>query len=146
MKISKTDLSKRLRHMWPGLADALPNPANIFLADTDYWLMSKVDIVSVVLSQFIDKYEQVLNGMDCDDKSLLLHAFVVQERYRKMKAEGQSAWLSYAFGQCWGTKLHGDDISHAVNIAVTPDSIMLIDGKRIWEANGEEDDPYFIRF
>ncbi|UCB50937.1 MAG: hypothetical protein JSW56_08820, partial [Deltaproteobacteria bacterium] len=68
--------------------------------------------------------------MDCDDHALILHAFVIQKRYRQVEKGKlkKPQWYPWAFGQAWGYKFRGTKRSHAVNICITRDEkVLLID-------------------
>lgn len=89
-----------------------------------------------------EKYKYHKNTFDCDDFSLILHAFVRQEQYRRK--DWKNPW---AFGEAWGNKFKGELQEHAVNIALTKKEILLIEPQtdEIWTANPDNDNIYFVR-
>ena len=148
MKITRKDLVIKIRKMFPNLIDGFPNPSNIAMPDDNYWLMTKAEVETILRDTWIEKYKYVIDGFDCEDYSLIFHAFVIQERYKKMKKAGQTGWLPFAIGQCWGTKFEGKVRSHAINLAITSDAgIIFIEPQkdRVFIANPGDNDIYFLR-
>jgi len=140
-------IAKRFREIWPNLVYSVVGATSILLADDNYILPKKDDIKKILKESLIDMYKYTVHSFDCDDYSLLAHAFIVQERYKikKNKLEKKQPW---AFGQAWGSKFNGKEVSHAVNICYTQDEgIIFIEPQtdKIWRANSEQDKVIFIR-
>ena len=150
MKVDRSEVVRQLKRQWPHLVDGLPNPTNIAMPDGQYWLITKRELEWAVSDTFMERYRYKAEGMDCDDFAMILHAWVVQERYREIveRGAGTSTWFPWAFGQCWGSRFRGQDTGHAINICVTRDvGILLVEPQndRIWEAEDGEDIAHFIR-
>lgn len=146
MKISSIGIEKACRSVWPEV--------DIDTSDSDYWLPKCKEVYDLVWDTFIDKYQYTPETFDCDDFSLILHAFIVQERYVqiKLKEIPREQWRPWAFGQARGRKFRGHESHHAINLCLTSDhGIVFIEPQSgpepvIWEANRESDNPYSLRF
>ena len=148
MKITRRKLIETIKDVWPNLIDKMPNPTNIAIPDSEYWLLSRRDVEWILSDTWINKYGYVTEGFDCDDSAMVFHAFCIQERYKRMKESNASSWVPFAIGQVWGTKFNGKDMGHAINIAVTfDDGIILMEPQndKTWIADGDRDNVHFIR-
>ena len=139
MKTTSQDLSRQLKSIWPSM--------QVILADREYWLPAENKVKKLVWDSYIDQYKYEIESFDCDDYALVLHAFVVQERYRLAKAKkiSKDEWLPWAFGEAWGTRFDGVDTDHAINICVTSDKgVILIEPQTdsMWPADRDRDHAY----
>lgn len=121
----------RLLEIWPEL-----NPGYLWLADKTYIMPAKEGLKKLLFDSQIDRYAYKSELQDCDDYALLLHAYVIHERYKDFK-EGkipENQLYSLAFGQVWyRDKKIG---YHAINICITCDKgILLIEPQqdKIWK-------------
>ena len=150
MKITREDLIKQLHALWPDLVDGLPGPTNLAIPDNTYWLPSKRDLEWLVVDTFMEKYRYKAEVFDCDDFALVLHAFVVQNRYIEIEQRklSKDEWFPWAFGQVWGTKFRGKPTGHAINICLTRDEgVILLEPQndQIWKADSNRDHVHFVR-
>ena len=127
-----------------------PVSLRIDIADREYWWPAYDKVKSLLWDTYIDRYRYTLEMFDCDDFALVLHAFVVQERYRQIEKRklSKDEWLPWAFGQVWGTKFQNEVKDHAVNICVTSDKgVTLIEPQNdaIWSFNPANDILYAVR-
>lgn len=99
------------------------------IADREYKYPTEEEVTKLLRETYFEHYKWTKEVFDCDDFTVILNAFVKQNRYKEL------AKLPWAFGEAWtkGGK-------HAVNIAVTPDKILLIEPQndKIWEASIED--------
>lgn len=148
MKTPRSNIVNLLKRVWPSLADCMPGKSNIAIPDGTYWLLARTDIESIVRDTWLEKYKYVAEGFDCDDYALIFHAFTVQERYKRMRAAGETGWLPFAIGEVWGTRLNKNNGGHAVNIAITQaGEVLLIEPQNdnIWSADPDNDHVHYIR-
>jgi len=98
----------------------------IKIADREYKHPTVEEVTQLLRETYFEHYKWTKEVFDCDDFSVILNAFVKQNRYKEL------AKLPWSFGEAWtkGGK-------HAVNIAVTPDKVLLIEPQndKIWEAS-----------
>lgn len=142
LRITQPEIDVLIKKLWP--------QSYIAMADERYWKPTRREVEKLVQQGFIKRFLGTSELMDCDDQALILHAFVIQKRYRqvekgKIKKPQRYPW---AFGQAWGDQFQGNKTSHAVNICITRDEkVLLIDLKRnrIWEANPESDRVTYVR-
>ena len=128
-----------LKSLWP--------EAFIVLVDRLYELPWWKDVEILLVDSFINKYTYATEVFDCDDYALVLHAFIVQERYRKM-SEGKPKNRPWAFGQALVSQLDGKEAHHAINICWTADKgLLLVEPQTDWArvADPERDMLHFIR-
>jgi len=142
MKVERLWLLSELQRYWP---DRKP-----YLGDSNYWLPSLREVEDLLLKSWVDQYKWMNEIFDCDDFALIVHAWVVQERYKRRQEEGEKEELKYpwAFGEAWGSKLKGEYTSHAINVVITRDKgIYLAEPQddHIWAANPDNDILYYIR-
>lgn len=109
---------------------------SIFLADVIYISPTYEELSKMVFS-FSSNYDYVhtaytINNesglFDCDDFALLLHVYVITERYKEFTSGGLSKekLFPWAFGQIW--YIDGKMGSHAKNVCITSDKgIVLIE-------------------
>jgi len=158
MKITRLEIIGQLQTKWPELVDGLPNATNLAIPDINYWMPKKSDVESLVINTFFENYKYKVQVFDCDDFSLVVHAFVVQERYRQIEKReiSKEEWFPWSFGQVWGTKFQGKTMKHAINIIMTSDNgIMFLepqssdrgvfDGVSLWKTDSLKDNIYFVR-
>lgn len=149
MKTSSAKVIRKLHKLWPDLI-ADYDGGNLWIADSDYWLITEDELKWVVKESPINEYRFVNEGFDCDDFALLFHSHVVEMRYEEILMNNRDAkkWYPWALGQVWGTKFQGKKTTHAINICLTKDEgIMLIEPQtdEIWKADPEQDEVFFIR-
>lgn len=113
------------------------------LSDDLYVTLSLDDISKILFESQIERYvhtSQTIGAdsglFDCDDFSLLLHAYVIKKRYQDFQNGliPKNRLFPLAFGQCWGDFGYGN---HAINIAITHDlEIILIEPQqdKKWKA------------
>ena len=150
MITTRKNLIKQIHEIWPDLVDGYPGPSNIAIPDNTYWLPTKRDLEWRVVDTFMDQYRYKAESFDCDDFALVLHAFVVQERYVQIERRelSKDEWFPWAFGQVWGTRFRGQPMGHAINVCLTSDDgIILLEPQndQIWEANTDRDHVHFVR-
>jgi len=115
---------------------------SIFIADKDYYIPSITDIEWLLYESGFEKYQYHRNTFDCDDYSLILHAFIRQEQYRK---DWKHPW---AFGECWLNKYKGKKHNEAINISISnKNEILLINPQTddIITTDPSNDNIYFTR-
>lgn len=142
MKTNSIEIKSILNNLWPGI--------RIMCADRDYWLPSEKDLKDIIWKSYIDEYQYAIERFDCDDFALVLHAFIVQERYIRADEHKlpKEEWFPWAFGEVWGSKFQGENTAHAINICITDEEeIFLIEPQndKIWLANSSDDNVYFCR-
>ncbi|PXF56812.1 MAG: hypothetical protein C4B58_12140 [Deltaproteobacteria bacterium] len=128
-KISGAEIKSILKEAWPGI-----NSNNIKISDTWYMMPSDNELWKLVMDSgvnsfvhtyhILDDYSQMF---DCDDFALLLHSFVIKERYNQMIEQklSKEECLPWAFGQVWCKGPNSEN--HALNICITKDrGIQLI--------------------
>jgi hypothetical protein len=77
----------------------------LFCVDKKYFLPSKKFLWNELISQYIDDYKYTLDIFDCDDFTLILHAWIIQKSYA-------DKWdYPMCFGQLWKD-------THMVNISI----------------------------
>ncbi len=150
MKIRTSTILFKLQNIWPDLEYGYKGPTSISLADGEYWMPTKSKVKKLLWEGFIDTYKYKAETFDCDEFSLLLHAFVVQERYVQIEKREvpKEEWLPWAFGQVTGIKFQGKKTHHAINIVITSDNgVMLIEPQndKIWKATYPNDLIYRVR-
>ena len=140
----KTFLSieAELKRLWPNIT--------VMGSDRNYWCPKQEEVKSLLWDTYIERYKYTVEIFDCDDFALLIHAFVAQERYRKMQDEkfSKEEWLPWAFGEAWGNKFDGQAYNHAVNICLTRDKgVIFVDPQndQIWNGDPDSNSVYFIR-
>lgn len=129
-KISGAEIRSMLKEAWPEI-----NSNNIRISDTWYMMPSDNELWRLVMDSevnsfvhthyIIDDYSQMF---DCDDFALLLHSFVIKERYKQMIEQKllKEECLPWAFGQVWCKGPTSEN--HALNICITKDrKIKLIE-------------------
>jgi len=117
------------------------NFEKIYFGDKHYIVRSYHYYWKIVLDSFIDRYKRKFTVFDCEDYSLILHAFVRQLQYYKNEE------LPLAFGEVWLKESNGRSRSHALNIAVTDEGeVILIEpqSNKVRSLN-DKDVVYFIR-
>lgn len=142
MKVTGKKLHNILKNFWP--------QAQIFTSDAYYWLPTKEYLVELVRESNIDKYKYIKEVHDCDDFALMLHAYAIDRRYKKiMKNELKpNEWFSLSLGQIWGSKFRGKDLYHAINVAVTQSQeIILIEPQsdEVWKPKKGQDVAFWVR-
>ena len=136
-----------LKGVWPELSWTYPLRTSIITTDLVFWLPSYEKLWSLVVESFIDQYQYVANQFECEEFSILLSAFIKQERYRVMQEKGlkKQEHFSWAFGEAYGNFGGGP---HAINICVCDDKkIYLIEPQndKIRPVNPKMDVARFIR-
>ncbi len=142
LRITRPEVDVIFKKLWPN--------SYLAMSDERYWKPTRSDVEKLVQDSFTERYLGTAEIMDCDDYALILHAFVIQKRYRQVERGKlkKPQWYPWAFGQAWGNKFQGNKVSHAVNIVITRDEkVLLIDTKRdrIWEADPDNDQITFVR-
>jgi hypothetical protein len=129
----------KLFEVWPKF-----NPGRLYLADRTYVMPSKKEVEKLLFDSRIDEYVHTAHSsspksgiLDCDDFTLLLHAYVVRKRYEDFKAKKLPKDQQYplAFGEIW---YNDPNIGlHSINICFSRDKgILLIEPQsdEIWKA------------
>lgn len=145
MEIGYTELRDEVLKVWLWFPQR-----DILLADERYWAPTRAEVEDLVVNTFIDEYQYTIEMMDCEDFSLILHAFIIQYRYYFMTSHGlsENQRLPWPFGQVWLTKAQGVVKNHAQNICFTRDEGMLLiepQSSEFYVANNETDHPFHIR-
>jgi hypothetical protein len=142
VKLTNMDVRFKINEVWPHLSLADPR---ILSVDKIYWTPKRKSVESLLYDSFIENYGYLKEIFDCDDFALILHAFVVQERYRWVdsdkKPEG-GEWLPWVFGEI-GIN------NHMLNFCLTEDDGFIIiepQSDEIREADTKRDIPKFIKF
>jgi len=149
VKISRGDYVKELQLYFPWLRDSLPYPTNMAIPDRGYWLPTEREWWKDSLGQFIDQYEFIKELFDCDDFSLVYHAWVVQVMYKQAKKRElpPEEWFPWAVGQAWGSRFRGKDTGHAIIFCLTRDKGLLLYEPQIseefWRVKKYEDLEHF---
>jgi len=99
---------------------------------------------------YLEKYRWIADVFDCDDRGIVLHAFVIQQRYYQIQERkiSKEEWFPWALGEVWASMFRGKVSGHAINICLTRDAgLLLIEPQtdQMWSADREKDRPYFIR-
>ncbi len=122
-KISGTEIKSMLKDAWPEI-----NSNNIKISDTWYIMPSDNELWKLVMDAGVNSFVHTYHIMDdcsqmfdCDDFALLLHSFVIKERYNQMVEQklSKEECLPWAFGQIWCKGPTSDN--HALNICITKD-------------------------
>lgn len=136
--VKRQELFEILTTFWPKL-----DPHRVYLADRNYVLPPKEDVLRILKESQIDKFVHTAGTIgadsglfDCDDFSLLLQAFIIRKRYEDFQKGKipKNQLFPLAFGQIWYQEIMG---SHAINICVTRDEgIVLIEPQtdKVWQA------------
>lgn len=112
---------------------------NLFVPDKKYHLLEDREINWLSLVNDFHKCEGIKEISDCDNFSLIFHAFIRQEQYRER-------WpLPWAVGEI---AVKSDGGNHALNFLVSHEAkIYFLDVKmrHTWPASVGSVSPYFIR-
>jgi hypothetical protein len=141
MKVTHIDVAREINRVWP-------NFRNFVMPDEFYWLPKKKEVRKYLKESAFEKYKWQRSIFDCDDFALVLHAYIVEERYKNLNKIPEKERFAWAFGQVWGVRFAGKDLEHAINICVTRDKgVQLIEPQRdkMWKAKAKRDIPLFIR-
>jgi len=145
MTISSDQIISEIREIWPTFSSS-----KILTADAWYQKPKRQEVDDFINNTYLSEYQFTAEVMDCEDFSLILHAFIIQERYKDMQRLGITGEqrLPWAFGQIWLTKYQGNTAGHAQNICLTDDEgIVLIEPQtnEFFVASSTQDVPYHIR-
>ena len=122
-KISGAEIKSMLKEAWPEI-----NSNNIKISDTWYVMPSDNELWKLVMDSGVNSFVHTYHILDdcsqmfdCDDFALLLHSFVIKERYNQMVEQklSKEECLPWAFGQIWCKGPNSDN--HALNICITKD-------------------------
>lgn len=111
------------------------NPGRLWKADGNYVMPTRDELTKLLFDSEINFREYVSEIQDCDDFALLLHAYVIKQRYEDYDTGKIPKGRRYplAFGQIWYQSFQGP---HAVNICITrDDGVLMIEPQtdRIWK-------------
>jgi len=152
VKITQSKLIQEIKKIWPTLTKANTYiPGNIWITDSNYWLPKRSDVEEFLASDKTDLLKWKEEIHDCDDVSLYLNAAVKRSWFwlSKFKEIPEEQWISWAFGECWGTQFKGKKTHHAINICMTRDEgILLVEPQtdEVWIPNNKDDKLYFLKF
>jgi len=120
-----------------------PNCRNIWLSDLEYEFPTRDQLESVIARDHTERLDMRGYQFDCDDFALQLSA-AVNLYHGQQDQRSEAPW---PFGQIMGRKFKGKKQSHTCNICVLEDGVLLIEPQtdEIWEADPDDDDPYFIK-
>ena len=123
--MNKLEIQIRLKEQWPN--------ACIHIPDKEYTLPSEYKIWNELVSSYFEDYEYLNSIMDCDDYSLLLHAWIRQQQYK-------NKWEKpLAFGEVWSR-------THALNFVILDDkTIKLVEPQNDKLLNPDTYDIVFVR-
>ena len=124
-EISAFDLETQLRDQ---LGDRLAKDANIYLADSKYYLTPLADMVRLIKSERLDKVVYREEVMDCDDFAVLMYAAAKRSSFKNQKRR-----LPHTVGLVWG--IADGEGAHALNIMMNNDGAI-----RIVEPQAEPDE------
>jgi len=135
--ITSKQIRKRLKAKWPDLK-------NVWLTDKEY-LEVKLRELQLVLKQWEDqlkKFEYKPTLSECEEYALFCHAFV---KLRQITDRNDDH--NWAYGECISSKTLGLEGVHSANIFLTHDKIYMVEPQTgaFWEANPDEDTPFFIK-
>jgi len=144
MKISALEAIQELQAVWPWFLIE-----DMIISDEYYWTPTKSEVSTFLQSKYLDEYQYTAEMMDCEDFSLIIRAFIVQERYKDMMDHGwtEEERLPWAFGQAGLTKYQGITSNHTQNLCITSDSgVFLIESQtnEFFFAIDSNDTPYYI--
>jgi len=150
MKVKAYNVVQQLLDIWPALKWNVMDMSNIYIVDRLYWLPSKKDVRNLLWDNYVDKYKWIKDEFECNDFSLILDAFIKQERYGIAEDKGVSkdAIHPWAFGETYGVKWNGKNCHHAINICITRDAgVLLVEPQndKMWSADSKNDKPYYIK-
>ena len=152
MQIKSDGIVKEINRVWPSLIrGSQDNAGHIWIPDAIYWCPREQEVEKLLSDTFMEQYKWTKEIFDCDTFSLVLNAFVAQERYVQMENRklSEDEWFEWSFFQCWGTKFQGESMHHAINGCLTSNrGIVLIEPQndQMWRANNEKDHVYYISF
>ena len=137
MILTSKQIRKRLKKKWPQLK-------HVWLTDKSY-LAVKQKEVQLVLHSWKDelvKFEYKPTVSECEEYALFLHAFV---KLRQLADRNDD--YNWAYGECINSQTLGFEGSHSANIYLTHDKIFMVEPQTgaFWEANPDEDTPFFIK-
>jgi hypothetical protein len=123
--MNKLEIHLLLKRQWPN--------ACVHIPDKDYFLPSEYKIWDEIVSSYFEDYKYQSQIMDCDDYSLLLHAWIRQQQYRQQWSQ------PLAFGEVWSK-------THALNFVILDDkTIKLIEPQNDKLLNPNTYDINFVR-
>lgn len=128
MEMRSLDITKKIEMIWPQSFHFLQRMYS------DYSIPIKKEIEDFINSVYIEEYQYTAEMMDCEDFALILHAFVIQQRYKEMQQHGwdESQRLPWAFGQIWLESHQGIRSNHAQNICLASESESSIEDINIF--------------
>lgn len=133
---------KRMMHqqMWPPLT-------MIWLTEPEYEIITVPKFKDIVTICSVAHLEYIPGIWDCDNYALQFHAKVQKYQYDEFK-KGNASKVSWAIGECMGTKFIGQIMKHDINIALTDDGFYFVDPQtdEIWKGHEEGDAPFFVKY